>query len=622
MDTQKQARLAAFDRYIRRLEARQQALAARDQRFVFARLATIIPGIVAAILILILPENQLVKLAFGVLVAGFAGVVFLHRKVDRSRLNVRLALALALTQRSRMTLDWQGIPISPPIAVDAGHPFANDLDLVGSQSLHQLIDTAISRGGSQRLSSWLLQPLPEAEKIRQRQALLQEMLPLTGFRNRLAKKGIQFRDDVKEHWDGEKLLNWLNQNMPQRSFLPTLALLSCMAAVNIVLYLLNSLGVLPAYWMIGVALYGLIYLYRYGDYKALFEDAYTIGKSLGQLQEILAFLEEYPYPRGGGLEQLCAPFRQADQRPSRYMRRLVWITSAVSLGNNQVYGLIFNAVAPWNLIFAHIMKRYKEALRASLIHWQDTWYELEALNSLANFAYLNPGYVFPQLMVEPPGAAQVIFEACSLGHPLLPDGVKVCNDFSFHKLGEVAIITGSNMSGKSTFLRTLGINLCLAQAGGPVNATNLRAMLFRVFTCIQVSDSLSNGISYFYAEVRRLRALLGAIQADSPYPLFFLVDEIYRGTNNRERQIGSQAYVRALTQFCGVGLVSTHDLELVKLADQGEAVLNYHFREDVQDDRMVFDYRLQPGPCPTTNALKIMRLEGLPVEALPMQREQ
>ena len=169
------------------------------------------------------------------------------------------------------------------------------------------------------------------------------------------------------------------------------------------------------------------------------------------------------------------------------------------------------------------------------------------------------------------------------------------------------------MSGKSTFLRTLGTNLCLAQAGGPVNADHLQTQLFRLFTCIQVSDSLSNGISYFYAEVRRLRALLDAIREDSPYPLFFLIDEIYRGTNNRERQIGSQAFVQTLAQHCGVGLVSTHDLELVRLADQGGNILNYHFREDIRADRMVFDYLLRPGPCPTTNALKIMAIEGLPV---------
>ena len=183
------------------------------------------------------------------------------------------------------------------------------------------------------------------------------------------------------------------------------------------------------------------------------------------------------------------------------------------------------------------------------------------------------------------------------------------------------MLTGSNMSGKSTFLRTLGVNLCLAFAGSPVNAACLRTVPFRLFTCINVSDSVTDGMSYFYAEVRRLKALLQALQEEHPYPLFLLIDEIFRGTNNRERLIGSRAYVQALTGDNGVGMISTHDLELVSLVNEVAGIRHCHFREEVQDGRMVFDYQLRPGPCPTTNALKIMQLEGLPVvvgqESLP-----
>src|SRR5262249_50306962 len=176
-----------------------------------------------------------------------------------------------------------------------------------------------------------------------------------------------------------------------------------------------------------------------------------------------------------------------------------------------------------------------------------------------------------------------------------------------------------------TFLRTLGVNLCLAYAGAPVNATALQTILLRLFTCIKVSDSVTDGISYFYAEVRRLKALLRALTAAEPpgatasaqgrqaLPLCFLIDEIFRGTNNRERLIGSQSYIRALTRGHGVGVISTHDLELITLADSVPDIHNYHFREEVHDGRMVFDYRLRLGPCPTTNALKIMQMEGLPV---------
>jgi len=238
------------------------------------------------------------------------------------------------------------------------------------------------------------------------------------------------------------------------------------------------------------------------------------------------------------------------------------------------------------------------------------------LNSLATFAYLNPEYVLPEVVASEKQGDRPVFRATGLGHPLIPMEQKVVNDFALPKVGEIAIVTGSNMSGKSTFLRTLGINLCLAYAGGPVNASAFHTSLFRLFTCIKISDSVTDGYSYFYAEVKRLKALLTTLELsekEKSMPLFFLIDEIFKGTNNRERLIGGESYISALVGRNCLGVVSTHDLELVKLADALPAITNYHFREDVIAGRMVFDYILRAGPSPTTNALKIMQMEGLPV---------
>jgi DNA mismatch repair ATPase MutS len=265
---------------------------------------------------------------------------------------------------------------------------------------------------------------------------------------------------------------------------------------------------------------------------------------------------------------------------------------------------------PWDFIFTHRLELVKKEIANLLPHWLDTWYELEALNSLANFAYLHPRYEFPELLAE---TGRIV--ARELGHPLLKPESKVCNDFELDHDRRIVILTGSNMAGKSTFLRTIGVNLVLAYAGAPVNAEKLQASLFRIFTCIKVSDSVQDGLSYFYAEVKRLQALLAATEVDDALPVLFLIDEIFRGTNSRERLIGSRSYIRTLAQGTSVGLVATHDLELIKLGDEIEGVVNQHFREEVYEGRMVFDYRLRPGPCPTTNALTIMRLEGLPVES-------
>jgi len=235
---------------------------------------------------------------------------------------------------------------------------------------------------------------------------------------------------------------------------------------------------------------------------------------------------------------------------------------------------------------------------------------LEALNSLANFAYLNPEYSFPEISKNKNGKSVLYSE--NIGHPLIPFDVKVTNDYSIQKKNEVLIITGSNMSGKSTFLKTIGVNLCLAYAGAPANADMFRVSLFRLFTCIKVSDSITDGISYFYAEVKRLKEMLNELEKPSTKPIFFLIDEIFGGTNNKERSIGSRAYLKTVSKMETFGIVATHDLNLIELEKEINNITNYHFREEIINEKMVFDYKLHPGPCPTTNAIKVMQLAGLP----------
>ena len=616
MENLREFRAASLTRLKVRLEAGQKKLARLDQRFFYARLVTLLVGAAGSMLALIYGRGAVGIVALALFIAAFTVVVIFHRRVDQAQRRIRQALILADAQRARMQLDWAGIPGPQPVEVDPAHPFSSDLNLVGSRSLHQLVDTAASQGGSQRLAGWLLNPVLEPELILRRQGMVRELQPLHGFRWRLAMEGELIKGEAGSQWDGETLLRWLAANPGGRSLLPILAILLVLAAANIFFYIGYALGILPPIWPVSLGLYAAIYLFNFRAYKDLFGDAYTLGKALDQFRIILATLEDYPYPLNGGLARLCAVFHRPGQQPSRFLKGIVWITSAASLENNPILSLVLNTILPWNFIFAHLLNRYKAALRSSLPVWLDTWYELEALNSLANLLYLNPGYNFPQIEVNQQGDKTILFAARQIGHPLLPEANKVCNDFSLARLGEVALVTGSNMSGKSTFLRTLGINLCLAFAGGPVNARELHTSLFRVFTCIQVNDSLSYGISYFYAEVRRLKALLQGLEDGEHFPTFFLIDEIFRGTNNQERRIGSQAYVRALTQGYGTGAISTHDLELVKLSEMGLTIVNYHFREDIRDGRMAFDYLLRPGPCPTTNALKIMALEGLPVDPL------
>jgi hypothetical protein len=644
--TTKQARLAVFTRHLARLDRRLDRLEAVDGRFFWLRLGALVAGAFLITLGYLATRrtgaDAWVWAGVALFLAGFSVVVFFHRRLDRSVRRTRLSRRYWAAQAARMGLEWGGLSLpavdreytrttevvtTPDHAVVTtsvvtAHPFAGDLDLAGPRSLHHLLDTAASHGGSRRLLDWLLAPRPDLTAIHTRQAILKEIAPLNGFRSRLALNSALVERDAPSRsparqgepavaWDGDFLLDWLQAHPPGRPLARLLWLLFPLAALNTVLFLLNFIAGLPPYWVLTFTLYAAVHYYRRQELGETFEDAQAIATSLEKFRLALEYLEHYPYASGSRLKRLCAPFWEGPDRPSQMIRRLVGIASAASLRGNPFVWLILNLVTPWDLLFAHLLNQARQALQTRLPAWLESLYELEALNSLANYAYLNPSSAYPAVL-EP--GSEPVFSAAGLGHPLIPDAEKVRNDFNFPRLGQIALITGSNMSGKSTFLRTLGINLALAYAGGPVDAAALQTLPFRLYTCINVSDSLADGISYFYAEVRRLKGLLDALHASDPLPLFFLIDEIFRGTNNRERQIGSRAYVRALAGQHGVGAISTHDLELVNLAGELPEVANYHFREEVQDGRLAFDYLLRPGPSPTTNALKIMAMEGLPVE--------
>jgi DNA mismatch repair ATPase MutS len=344
--------------------------------------------------------------------------------------------------------------------------------------------------------------------------------------------------------------------------------------------------------------------------ESLLDDSVLMTEELRKYKAVFYYLEGYPYGDHPKLRQLCSPFLNPGHRPSQRLRSVAWLGFAVGLRMNFIFRGILNIAFPWDFTIAKVMDIVRGKLRSELREWLNTMQELEAMLCLANYSYLNPQAVFPDISTD---NMPVVLEAEALGHPLLPDKVKKRNDFRFENTGDIALVTGSNMSGKSTFLKTIGINMCLAYAGGPVDAELFRCGIMRVYSCIQIHDSVTEGFSFFYAEVKRLKRLLNELEQEELPPVLFLIDEIFKGTNNRERLTGGRSYIHALVKQNGFGIITTHDLELTQLEDEIKQLSNYHFREEVKDGKMVFDYRIHPGPCPTTNALKIMAMEGLPV---------
>lgn len=592
----------ALLRQITRLEHRLTGLERTSRQLSTVRLIAALVLVVSALIALTVEG----AFACGI-VALMALVVFIllvaqHNRLKRDIYAFRTWQYIKRRHVARLTLDWATMPPASVAEPQPDHPFEVDLDVTGEYSLHRLLDTTATREGSDRLREWLLTTMPDIGAIRQRQTLVAALKDMPNFRDKLALYGTGRKARSAQ------ALAWLKR--PKNTDRRVVVGLSVFALVNFGLLLGDALGVVPPLWRATMPAYFITFLVTARGIGDIFGDSLDVRESVETFNGVFRHLESAHYGDRPALKALAAPFLDPAQKPTRQLASVRWLLIAASLRSNIVLWFPLNLFLPWDTLVAWGLDRVRNRLAVLLPRWLDVWYELEALSALATYAYLHPNTVFPQM----DEVAEAAFEGQGLGHPLIREDVKVRNDFTLEGVGKLVIITGSNMSGKSSFLRTVGLALCMAYAGGTVDARGMRVSTLRLFTCIRVSDSVVEGFSYFYAEVRRLKALLDALDAPSGVPVFYLIDEIFKGTNNRERLIGSRSYLRALVGRRGLGLVSTHDLELVALADELGGVSNMHFREGVADERMVFDYRLRDGASPTTNALTIMRLAGLPIE--------
>lgn len=600
----------ALENQIRRLTARIAFYDRLDKRISLARLIVFIAGLVLIVLAVSLGSAWLLIIVLLTFLSGFITLVIRHRRLDGIRDKCKKWMEIRSRHLARMTLDWGKLPHSHNVEIDEHHPFARELDIIGKHSLLDLMDTTIFEGGAQKMAEWLTGTDPELSEIKRRRELVEELRPLSMFRDYLTLKAMQVQAQTDPYdWDMPTLFRWLAM-AKGRSYLKPLIILGLLALTDIILLILYFTGVTGGFFILSFIVYLFVYNLNRDKITGLFDDASRMLTLLERFNNILEYLETYPYENGSRLYEFCEIYHSPDNRPSRYLGKIMRLAAAASSQENEILHAILNILMPWDLYFAHRINRYKSEIIDKLKPWLDRYYELEALCSIANFAWLNPDYIYPVIHNEGPPAIKAI----SLGHPLINRERKITNDVTINKTGTILLITGSNMAGKSTFLRTLGINLCLCFAGAPVNARSFETIPFRLFSSINVFDSLVEGLSHFYAEVKRLRSMLDQLDKPDQWPLFYLIDEIFRGTNNRERLIGSADMLKAMAGKRGIGVISSHDLELAQLDKEIPELQNWHFSETIENGRMSFNYKLTPGPCPTTNALKIMQMEGLPVK--------
>ncbi|MCM3869105.1 MAG: hypothetical protein ND895_00230 [Pyrinomonadaceae bacterium] len=595
--TDKQTREPRVE-YTHRIEARQ-AEAARHMRR-FRRV-----GIVRLSILAVLPLlawfvlNGLSAWWLLLPVIGFAALAPTQWGITEARRRCERAADLYQRGLARLDDQWAGKGMTGERFVTGTHPYAEDLDLFGHGSLFELLSIARTRVGEETLAKWLLEPAaPDA--IRARQSAVVELRPRLDLREDLALlgEGIHTGSDARALTEWAAASPW-NISGATRVTAKVLALL---ALITLGLWI-GGFGWLP---FLAALLLGQVFVFSLrAQVNQVISGVAGPGRDLRLLTEVLSRLERerFSSPR---LTELRAALDVAGLSPSQQIARLNRLVEMLDSRRNIFFAPLAQALL-WPLQCAIAIEGWRQSSGPAVARWLAAVGELEALGSLAGYSYEHPHDPFPEL-VDGGGC----FEAEGLGHPLLPEARNVRTELRLAEEPSVLIVSGSNMSGKSTLLRSVGTNTVLALAGAPVRARRLRLSPLQIGASIRIQDSLQAGASRFYAEITRLRQIVELTKGT--LPVLFLLDEILHGTNSHDRRIGADGVVRGLMKRGAIGLVTTHDLALTRIAEElASRAANVHFEDHLEGGRMTFDYLLRPGVLQRSNALELMRSVGLDV---------
>ena len=544
---------------------------------------------------------QMVAIAWALLVGsilGFVALVILHARVIRRK--DRVAAAMRFHERGLARLDgsWHKLPFPREVQNIPNHPHMADLDIAGPGSLFHFIDRTETRFGRVHLIAWLGGSTGEfPADVRARQDAVREISKQTGFREEIYSLGAVLGDDKPEP---SPMIAWSEGKtaLAVPAYVPWLTKLLPLLTVLAIVFRSS----LPKGVWLGLLVIQLVVAapLRKGV-KLVLQAASTREGALSAYGEMLTAIENAKFESA-----LLSSLRQRCDGATVAMSELKRILAFVDARHNEVFRLFINPLLLWETNSAFALEGWRRRHGSQVRGWVEALGEVEALASLGALAFEQPSFSWPTFSDE------AVFTATDLGHPLIPSDRRVANDV---RLGgenpHALIVTGSNMSGKSTLLRAIGVNATLALAGAPVCANALTLGDLRVATSMRVSDSLESGISHFYAELQKLKLVVGL--AKRKRPVLFLLDEILHGTNTRERLIGARAVARDLVASGAIGAISTHDIAIGDLEQELPGkVKNVHFQEQVENDQMTFDYKLRDGVVQSSNALRLMQIVGLP----------
>lgn len=558
------------------------------------------------------PISWLLAAAGVLTLAGFGYLVRRHRRL-RSR-EARLEALAGLNEEALARLErrWGGLRPEREASGLRSHPYALDLDVVGPASLERLLSTVSTGPGARTLRSWLLEPA-HREEVGARQEAVEELAEEIDFRQELAARTRLA--DLRREDSTASFLAWAEEEswFPGRTWLLWSARL--VPPATLILFVLHMGGVVGrAWWALGV-LAGLVFVGRWGSEAGdVLDRISSRQRSLGSYADVLAFLEDME-PSSDRLLRIREGVRAGEGSASQALRRLERWVAVADVRHNDLLHVPLQVLFFWDVHVLWILERWRRRNGSGVRSWLRALGDAEALAALSVLGTDHPDWTYPGVTDEPR------LEADRLGHPLLTPAECVRNDVEVGPPGTFLLLTGSNMSGKSTLLRALGTNVVLARAGAPVCADRLRTGELMPVTSMRVEDSLSEGVSEFMAELRRTALVVDAARAAGDEtqgdgaPVLYLLDEPLQGTNEAERRTALRIVLGHLLESWAVGAVATHDLLLHRTERLQEAACPVHFTSRVEEIdgefELRFDYRLREGPATSTNALDLLRIVGL-----------
>ena len=597
--------------------AERDEMAGRASRVSNLRLAIFVLGVGALVWAELQPERGALALAAAVLaVLAFLVLVAVHSRLkQRERWAAEMA-AVNDEGLARLRRDWDGLPAVAESGPE-GHPYAHDLDIFGHGSLARFLATTGTRVGRERLHGWLLAPAPPAE-VPRRQAAVRALIPRLEYRQEVQVSGRLAGEPDPDAL--QAFLEWAESGPWLLRRGPLLWLARLIPPATLGLAVLHIDGTLARPWWILPLVAGTVLASVFGKRVHRLMAGASLGESsVRHYADLVGRIQAETFEDGalGAIRDTLTA--ECDAR--RELERLGWLTELAELRHGGLFYVMVHLPTLWDFHVLWALERWKQRAGRHVREWVDAIARMDALCALAGPAHDEPGWSFPELTDGDR------LEAEALAHPLLGPEERVANDVTVGPPGTFLMVTGSNMSGKSTLLRAIGVNAVLAEAGGPVCAGSLRLPPLELRTSMRVEDSLERGVSLFMAELQRLKQVVDAAEAASaagpgPAPdeppariLLYLLDEILHGTNSAERQVAIREVLGHLLERRAVGAISTHDLALAEQEPLKSAVVPVYFRETVHPEGheppMTFDYRLRDGVATSTNAMKLVRLVGL-----------